>query len=322
MRIIFEDRMPRHRLQLVKLDASGKRLALLDGRGAVVPSMFVYERTHAGWWRVATLEFAESPVCLAFSPDGSRVLISTEQRLLIFDVGAQAVEEWPIPEGGGANEIDWLDEERVVAAYPERWPPSWVSSLRENKHLLPIVPPLQEVPKHIPRIATSHDRSTLAFGHTFEFVFVFDVRNGQAAQWDGTPQLTRSLGNKDKPWEWAHFARRIWFSADDRQIAVASQPRGRNEWDEMGIRIGMRDGSNQRLLRIKSHMGSVDVSPDFEIIAAAVSGKPGEVALWDTATTIVRDTINVGRATRDIRFSSDGRLLVVACEERFGIFER
>lgn len=322
MRLIFEDRLPRHRLQLVKFDAGGRRLALLDGRDAAVPSMFVYEHTHSGWRRIVDLELTESALCLAFSPDGSCILLSTERGFLIFDIGAQSLVKCPIPDGGGASELEWFDNGRVVAAYPERWPPACVFSLRENKNVLSLVPPLREVAKHIPRIAPSHDGATIAFCHTFEFVFLFDTRTGDAVQWNSSLQLSKSVAHRDKPWEWTHFARRIWFSADDREIAVASQPRDRNEWNEMDIRSGMRNGSNQRLLRIKSHMGSVDMRPDFDVVAAAVIGKPGEVALWDARTSIVRDTIHVSTPTRDIRFSPDGQRLVIACAERFGIFER
>lgn len=322
MRLIFEDRLPGHRLHLVKLDARGNRLALLDRRDAAVPSLFVYERIHPSWRRVASHDFAERPVCLAFSPDGSRILVSTEHRVLIFEVGAQGLKEHPIAAEGEASELEWLDDERVVIGYPERWPPAQIFSLRENKVILPLVSPLREVAKHIPRIATSHDAATITFCHTFEFVFLFDSRNGQAVQWDNSPQLTKSVAPKDNLWEWTHFARRIWFSADDSEIAVASQPRDENEWDEMGIRFGMRDGSKPRLLRIKSHMGSVDISPDFDVVAAAVIGQPGDVALWETRRDAVREVIHMGMPTRDIRFSRDGGLLVITCEESFKIFER
>jgi hypothetical protein len=322
MRLIFEDRLPRHRLQLAKFDPRGRRLALLDAANADMASMFVYERTDSGWRQLVDVKLTESALCLAFSPDGSSILLSTEAGLLMFDIRAQSLIRFPILDGGGANELEWFDNERVVAAYSERWPPACIFSLRDNKNRLSLVPPMREVAKHIPRIAPSHDGATIAFCHAFEFVFLFDTRTGDAIQWNGPLQLKKSVADKDRPWEWTHFARRIWFSADDREIAVASQPRDRTEWDEMDIRSGMRNGSNQRLLRVKSHMGSVDMRPDFEVVAAAVIGKPGEVALWDARTSIVRDTIHVSTPTRDIRFSPDGQRLVIACEERFGIFER
>lgn len=321
MRRIFTDNLSGHRLQLAKLDAGGKRLAVLDRRGATAPPVAVYESTAGIWRRVPSPEFEELPLSLAFSPDGSRVIVSTERRLWKFDVGTQKVEEC-LPSGGaGASELEWFEDERVAAAYPERWPPADVLSLRE-RGVLPLAPPLREVAKHIPRLAVSHDLATIAFCHAFEFVFLFDTRSGNATRWGDAPRLTTSNAPENAPWEWTHFARRIWFSADDTEIAVASHPRGQDEWEHMGIRIGMRDGSRQRLLPVKSHMGSVDFTPDFDVVAAAVIGQPGDVALWETRTNGVREVIHMGVPTRDIRFSGDGRLLVITCEESLAIFER
>jgi WD40 repeat protein len=321
MRLIFSDDLPGHCINLVKLDAAGDRIAMLDRRGGADLPLVVYECSKSIWTRVPTPGFDELPLCLAFSPEGSRVLLSTEHRLVTFDVGEHEMRECDVNGGGGASELEWIDEDLVAAAFPERWPPLYLLS-RANRSGVPLTPPFGEIAKHIPRIAVSHDTKTIAFCHAFEFVYFFDLPSGNPTLWGAVPEPVSASSLGAAPWTWAHFARRIWFSEDDTEFAVAGQPRDRDEWAQMEIHRGKVNDSKRFPLRLKSHMGSVDVSPDFNIVAAAVMDRPGEVALWDTKKDVIIDVIRMGKPTRDIRFSRDGTILVISCEDSISIFER
>jgi hypothetical protein len=68
-------------------------------------------------------------------------------------------------------------------------------------------------------------------------------------------------------------------------------------------------------------MGAVDVAPDFTMVAAAITGRSGEIGFWDTRTASMLSSLRLTAASRDVRFWPDGRRLAVVCEESVSIFE-
>jgi WD40 repeat protein len=322
MKLVFADARPGRRFERLFLAPSGTSLALLDRLGPKTPTTIIlYRKDGEAWVRSEDVSLPERVLSLTFSPEGDRLFASTDDRLLKYSLRTRRIEEFRFPGAAGATELEWIAEDRIAASYPEVWPPVlFLSPFRTASSSSS--PARKEIAKHLPRLAASRTRRWLGFCHAFEYVFLIDAESGATSPWGSAQSLTKEPVRTDRSWEGSHFARRIWFSADDAQLAVASQPRDRSEWDEMGICVGARDGSAKRLLRIASHMGTVEVAPDFSVVAAAVSGQPGLIALWDLRSGQRREEIRVGTATRDIRYSKDGRLLAVACEESLSIFER
>ena len=254
---------------------------------------------YAKLWDVATGKEAAvigdrtAPVaCMAFSPDGRRLLVGGSESALTLQVRDLATgrelssRELPI---GRSSEV-WLsrDGQQLVAA------------AQDGRHTIYDATTGREVasfrgPDQAVAVAFAPDGRRLATGH----------RDATLKVWDG-PTGRELLSVKGH----SAFIRRVAFSPDGRRLATASA--------DGTLRLWLAE-TGRELLTLRGHMGSVDgvaFSPDGLRLASA--GADRTVKLWDTTSGQLLSSLEGrGSGLSYVEFSPDGRRLA-ACANRDG----
>lgn len=322
MRSLLRVQIPGSTIRRIKFGKTSDSVFVLSGQKATREfQIHSFSVNEGGESKMRVVTSRQPLNDFALSPDGSTIATHQGLELLLApaDRTPRAIEMIEMFEKvGSVGEMAWSPLDTIVAAYALDWPPVMLYHIATGQSTW-LEPHVHEVSKHMPRLALSHDGLWLAFCHVFEHIFLFDLHNQACQGWphpvDGQSSDHHSYAPKH-----TRFARRIWFSNNDRMLAVASYPRTKDQESEMELLIGPRDGTQATKLMLDANMAAIDLSPEFDLIIASLRGRPGCIGIWETDSGALLQDTQLEAAPYDMTFSSDGKRIAIAYEQAFEVF--
>ena len=280
----------------IAFSPDGRLLAASTGNAI---GLFTSDDYYVKVWDVATgreaavLGDRTTPVeCVAFSPDGRRLLVGGDEsplRLQVRDLATGAeLSAREFPTGKESEVSISRDGRRFVAAAPDGLHTIWDAATGREVASF-------RAPSRAMDLRFTPDGRRLATGH----------RDGSLRVWnsDTGRELLSVQGH-------SAFIGRVAFSPDGRRLASASADRTAKLWDAE---------TGRQLFTLRGHMGRVDgvaFSPDGLRLASA--GDDRTVKIWDASSGQMLSSLEGhGSALSFVEFSADGRRLA-ACANRDG----